>query len=72
VKFTPNQTVLDGENRYEADQEYDVPEDRVKHMVSHGWGSSPDIQPEPGNWSEPAVAVTLQPDDADSGSDSVV
>jgi hypothetical protein len=71
MRFTPNQPVLDGASRYEADVEYDdVPEDRVKHMVSHGWGTSPDIQPEPGAWSEPAAAVTLQPHSVSSASES--
>lgn len=69
MKFTPNQTVLDGGDRYEAGQEYDVPEDRVMHMVSLDWGAAPDLKPEPGAWSEPAVtATTLAVDDASSGS----
>jgi hypothetical protein len=73
MRFTANQAVLDGENRYEADREYDdVPEEAVRRMVSHGWGTSPDLKPEPGNWSEPVTAVTLAPDDASSAADSEV
>jgi hypothetical protein len=74
VRFTPNRLVKDGYETYEPDQEYpDVPEDRVRHMVSHGFGTSPDLKPEPGNWSEPvtittppAAPITLRPDDAAS------
>ena len=72
MRFIPNDTVLDGYNRYEPGNEYDVPEDRVKHMVSHGLGTSPDLKPEPGNWSEPATVTTpaLQPDDLVHGHDA--
>lgn len=69
--FTPNQTLRDGYETYEAGQEYDAPEDRVKYLVSLGWGVSPDLPAELGNWSEPAT-VTLQPHDAGSTTDSEV
>jgi hypothetical protein len=71
VKFTPNQVVLDGDRRYEADKEYDdVPDDRARYMVSHGWGTSPDIKPEPGAWSETATVTTLQPHNLGSAAKS--
>jgi hypothetical protein len=67
VLFTPNQTLLDGYDRYEAGVEYDIPEDRAKYLVSMGWGDAPSLPRELGDWSEPAV-VTLQPHDVESGS----
>jgi hypothetical protein len=68
VLFTPNQDLLDGYDRYEADTEYDIPEDRAKYLVSMGWGEAPDLPVNLGNWSEPAAVVTLAPDDIESGS----
>jgi len=71
VRFIPNQTLLDGYDRYEADTEYDIPEDRAAYLVSLGWGDAPDLPPDSSDqaspWSEP---VTLQPDDVTSGSES--
>ena len=69
VLFTPNQTLLDGYDRYEADTEYDIPEDRARYLVSLGWGEAPDLPPDTttGPWSEPA-SVTLAPDDLEAGS----
>ena len=60
MRFVPNQTVLDGENRYEADQEYDVPEARARYMVSFGWGDAPDLDPQP-EINPPPARVTLRP-----------
>ncbi len=65
--FTPNQTLLDGYDRYEADTEYDVPEDRAAYFVSLGWGIAPDLPPDSETSPEPA-GVTLQPRDVVSGS----
>jgi hypothetical protein len=68
VLFTPNQTLLDGYDRYEADTEYDIPEDRAAYLVSLGWGEAPDLPRDLGNWSEPATVATLEPHDLEAGS----
>lgn len=77
MRYLPNQVHLEGHDRFEPGQEYDVDEDRVRYFVSHGRGTAPDLQPEPGAWSEPvtvttgpAEAVTLQPHDAVQGQES--
>lgn len=71
MKFTPNQDLLDGEDRYQAGVEVDVPEDRARYFVSHGWGTAQGLPAELGDWSEPAH-VMLQPDDVTGSQGSEV
>jgi hypothetical protein len=64
VKIVPNQLFLDGYDRYEKDQEYEVDDRDGARFVGNGWASSPDYEL-PGRsqvMNEEGEVVTIQPD----------
>jgi hypothetical protein len=75
VLIVPNQTFLDGYDRFEPDQEYEVDDDRGAYFVSQRWASSPDRPDEFAaevTAATPPEPVTLRPDAASTDQNAEV